>query len=458
MSLLTNLITLLGLWRPFFSKHQLFQRVRALAVGFLGTIGKKTLTNVSIFLGHLKQGYEANCAVFSRRKWNTQELFNPILKEALQFTKGSYVCVAADDTTLKKTGKKIKNAAWRRDSLSPAFHVNFLWGLRFLQFSLLLDPSSTIAARAIPVDFIEAPTIKKPKKKASLEEQKAYKKEKKKHNLSSLFVTYVKSLKIRLLTFCQETRKLLMVCDASFCNQTCMRMKIEGVEILARCKKNAKLCFSYQGPNKRKKYSDEKFTPEEIRKTTACSWKRMEGFYGGKRRRIKYKEVNNVFWQGGTRTRPLKLIVLAPTPYRKRKKGKLYYKQPAYLLCTDINGNIEELIIAYLNRWQIEVNHREEKSILGLGEAQVWNEKSVERQPGFHIAVYSALLLAARKTYEDKPQLDDDEPAWRRKRPKRLTFRSIMGLIRSEIIESPEILQEIDITPIEIAIFLKKAA
>lgn len=457
MSLLVTLIALLDLWRPFFSKHQLFQRVRSLAIGFLGTIGKKTLTNVSIFLGHLKQGYEANCAVFSRRKWNVHDLFNPILKEALQFTKGSYVCVAVDDTTLKKTGKKIKNAAWRRDPLSPFFHVNFLWGLRFLQFSLLLD-SSTIAARAIPIDFIEAPTIKKPKKKAPLEVQKAYKRDKKKHNLSSLFVIYAKTLKERLLNFCQETRKILMICDASFCNQTCMRMEMEGIEILARCKKNAKLCFSYQGSNKRKKYSDEKFTPEEIRKTKVCSWKMMEGFYGGKRRRIKYKEVNNVLWQGGTRMRPLKLIVLAPTPYKKRKKGKLYYKQPAYLLCTDISGNTEELIIAYLSRWQIEVNHREEKSILGVGEAQVWNEKSIERQPSFHIAVYSALLLAARKTYKDKSQLDKDEPAWRRKRPKRLTFRCIMGLIRSEIIENPEILQEIDITPIEIAIFLKKAA
>lgn len=236
-----------------------------------------------------------------------------------------------------------------------------------------------------------------------------------------------------------------------------MGVEVPGVEILARCKKNAKLCFRYQGSNKRKKYSDEKFTPEEIRRNKECRWKSMEGFYGGKKRRIKYKEINHILWQGGTKTRPLKLIVLAPTPYRKKIKGRLYYKQPAYLLCTDIEGDAQELIIAYLSRWQIEVNHREEKSILGLGEAQVWNDKSIERQPSFHIAVYSILLLAARKTYEDKPQIDE-EPAWRRKKPKRLTFRKIMGLIRAEIIDYPEILQQVDINPVEIAAFLKKAA
>ena len=27
---------------------------------------------------------------------------------------------------------------------------------------------------------------------------------------------------------------------------------------------------------------------------------------------------------------------MAATPYRKRKSGKLYYRQPAYLLCTDL--------------------------------------------------------------------------------------------------------------------------
>jgi hypothetical protein len=50
------------------------------------------------------------------------------------------------------------------------------------------------------------------------------------------------------------------------------------------------------------------------------------------------------------------------------------------------------------------VNHRKEKSLLAVTEAQVRNEKSVERELYFQIALYSALLLAAKKTYENKPQ------------------------------------------------------
>ncbi len=458
MSLLsTTFISLLALWRPAFCKKQLFQRIRALAIGFLCTIGRKTITNVSIFLNHLRKGYEADCAVFSRRKWNAHSLFDPLLTEALQFTHGTYVAVAADDTTVKKSGKTIPHASWRRDPLSPPFHVNFIWGLRFLQFSLLLPPASEIPTRAIPIDFEDAPSIKKPNSKASKEELEAYKQEQKKHNLSTLFVSLVQKLKSRLLFVCGEARKLLMVCDGSFCNRTCMNLKLAGVEMLARCKKNAKLCFAYMGNRKGRKYAKEKFTPEQVRRDERYPWKQMQGFYGGRMRSIRYKEVTNVLWQGGTKTRPLKLIVLAPTPYQKRKNSRLYYRQPAYLLCTDVEGNVEELIQAYLSRWQIEVNHREEKTILGLGEAQVSNEESVVRQPCFHIAVYSALLLAAKKVFGDKPPTDLNEPAWRRW-PKRLSFRAMLGIMRSEIIEHPEVLYEAEITPVEIAMLLKKAA
>ena len=37
--------------------------------------------------------------------------------------------------------------------------------------------------------------------------------------------------------------------------------------------------------------------------------------------------------------RSLRLFVVAPTPYRKRKSAKLYYRQPAYLLTTDLQSS-----------------------------------------------------------------------------------------------------------------------
>ena len=92
---------------------------------------------------------------------------------------------------------------------------------------------------------------------------------------------------------------------------------------------------------------------------------------------------------------PLRLFVIAPTPYRKRKTARWYYRQPAYLLCTDLNSSARPLLQIYFDRWQIEVNHREEKDTLGVGQAQLRNPLAVPRQPALIVAAYSALMLAA---------------------------------------------------------------
>jgi hypothetical protein len=71
------------------------------------------------------------------------------------------------------------------------------------------------------------------------------------------------------------------------------------------------------------------------------------------------------------RSRPRRLFVIAPTPYRKRLSGRWYYREPAYLLCTDRQNSPHQLLQIYFDRWQIEVNHREEKDTLGVGQAQL---------------------------------------------------------------------------------------
>ena len=87
-----------------------------------------------------------------------------------------------------------------------------------------------------------------------------------------------------------------------------------------------------------------------------------------------------MYWQGGARRTPLRLLVVA-TPYSKRLSSKMYYRQPAYLLTTDLASQARELLQIYFDRWQIEVNHREEKDTLGVGQAQLWSETAVPKQP-----------------------------------------------------------------------------
>jgi len=60
---------------------------------------------------------------------------------------------------------------------------------------------------------------------------------------------------------------------------------------------------------------------------------------------------------------------------------------------------LEKLSQEYVWRWDIEVNHRDEKTILGVGQAQVRNKNSVESIPATAVAACAMLLFAAIKAY-----------------------------------------------------------
>jgi hypothetical protein len=154
-----------------------------------------------------------------------------------------------------------------------------------------------------------------------------------------------------------------------------------------------------------------------------------------------------VLWQSGAHTRPLRLFVIAPTPYRKRNHIRWYYRQPAYLLCTDLNSAARPLLQIYFDRWQIEVNHREEKDTLGVGQAQLRNPLAVPRQPALIVAAYSALMLAALQAFG--PQRGPAYaalPRWRRN-AKRPSCLDLITLLRKEVSQYPHLLQHFGILP-----------
>ena len=57
--------------------------------------------------------------------------------------------------------------------------------------------------------------------------------------------------------------------------------------------------------------------------------------------------------------------------------------EPAYLICTNPDLPLQALHQAYLWRWDIEVNFRDEKTILGVGQAQVRSERCQPECPRF---------------------------------------------------------------------------
>jgi hypothetical protein len=131
------------------------------------------------------------------------------------------------------------------------------------------------------------------------------------------------------------------------------------------------------------------------------------------------------------------VLIIAPTPYRAPGRGKRrwYYCDPAYLATTDLDTPSEEIIQAYLARWQIEFEHRDLKTGLGVGQAEVWNDNAVARLHAAHVAFWLMVKLAALCTYgllrtaEYQPR-----PAWYPQQPdERASQADIVDALKAEI-------------------------
>lgn len=434
-ALLDSLLVILREWTPVFAQTRTGERAIAQTLGSLLALGRRTLSRSLWALGHQHQDWSADYKLHSRSAWKAQDLFLPILEQAAPLCDDRWLVLAMDDTHIRKTGRQIQSAFYQRDPLGPKFRFNLMWGLRFLHFALLVPLYRSPAEappRSLPVRFLEVPALRKPGKKASAAEVTAYHQAIREHNLSRSTVALLQEFRQSADAAGLHSRSILAVGDASFCNRTLFRQTLERIELLTRARRDCRLCHA-AAPGGLRFYDPATFTPEQIRQREAVPWQQARVFHGGQWREIRYKEMASVYWRSGAARRPLRLLVVAPVPYDSGKGKRKYYREPAFLLSSDLHRPAAELLQAYFDRWQIEVNHREIKDTLGVGQAQLRNKRAVPRQPAMLVAAYSALLLAGIQVFGDQrsetfPLL----PKWRRS-ARRPSCLDLLTVLRQEV-------------------------
>lgn len=440
--LLPSLLDILQDWQSAFPRQRSYRRAVAQALGTLTALGRRTLSRALWALGHEQQDWSADYKLHARAHWQAVDLFQPILRRALPWCKGRYVNVAIDDTRLRKTGRHIQTAFYQYDPLSPKFRYNLMFGLRFLQISLLvpLYRHAKASPRSLPLRFEEVPAVKRPRRNADEASWSAYRAIVKKQNLSQRAIQLLNGLRQSVDQAGAKNKVLLVIGDNSFCNRALFTASIERTTVIARARRDVKLCKRAPAGSPRF-YDAARFTPDQVRQDESMGWQKARVFYGGQWRKMRYKQVRDVYWRTGCRKQVLRLLVVAPIPYRipgRRRKG---YRDPAYLLTTDLAATPRELLQAYSDRWQIEVNHREQKDTLGVGQAQVRSARSVPRQPAFVVAAYSALLLAGLLAHgPSRTDRYQTLPKWR-KHADRPSCLDLITLLRKEMTENQSLLQ-----------------
>jgi len=477
MLLLEKFHELLRPWRSAFPQERTWQRAQRLAYGLLLCLRTHLTSNAICATGRQFLDWSADYRLFSRSPWNPHALFDPIFDHLAGLLPSPHapVVAALDDTLCKKTGRHIPGATFARDPQSPAFHVNLCRGLRFVQASVLVRAKQFLGpARALPVRFEPAPPAVKPKpqpvskhtrknqrdqkrnaqrnrksktstpagkrKIAPLSpEEKEYRLQKKLRALTQVGVRVLHSLR-QALDARPDTRQrqLLVSGDGSYTNRPVLRQLPERTTFIGRIRKDAKLFHALlpsvvRSSGRPRRYGPAAPTPEQVLQDDSVPVVKVRCFAAGEARELPVKVIRQVYWRKAGPDMPLLLVLIKPLGYRLRKGSKLLYRQPAFLICTDPQLDLQILVQAYVDRWEIECNHRDEKSLIGVAQGQVWSPKAVTRLPQFQVAIYSLLLLASILAYGfQRTAAYLPLPLWRGKAV-RPSILDLLNLLRDQI-------------------------
>ena len=301
MKLLEAFLKISNELTPMFSQERTARRATRLLLSNLLCFGRHWLTRILCATNRDQRDWSADYRLFSRSPWKSQDLFEPAIRRFLDYLqKDEFICVAGDETKIKRAGRKVKRSRWMRDPLSPPFQTNFIKGLRMVQFAVVLPLHriADVTARSIPVLFEPVESPAKPKKKAGKKEKAAYNRAKRKNTMCDQSVEHMLTLRKAFDAAGAFSRIILFTLDGGFCNRKVFKAILERCRVLARCRKDANLCFAANDPaHPQKKYADQKFTPESVLKDKSIPFKSGKFFIGGKRRKIRYKEIRNVLWR-----------------------------------------------------------------------------------------------------------------------------------------------------------------
>ena len=412
-------------------------RLRRHVISQLVSLGQKTITGLLTTSGRQFRDWSADYRLYAEERIDPVELFTAVRRSLVaSLPQGEPVVAAMDDTHLRHTGRKIPGVKYCRDPLGPPFQVNLILAQRFVQISLAQDPLGG-QVRMVPIDFTHAPTPQKPRKNATKQQRQDYNVAVKACRLTAVGRGRLCNLRKQLDGDGHGHRHLWISVDGSYTNGRVLKHLPERTTVVGRIRSDAKLYDLPEptpGRGRRRVYGTELPTPEVMRQDDNIPWQKIKAFAAGREHIFKVKSISPIRWRAAGGKHTLKLIIIAPLRYRKSRNSKLLYRRAAYLICTDPDASIEQILKTYIARWEIEVNFREEKSLIGISHAQVRHPVSAEAVPTMATASYAMLLTAAGKAH-GSPAANNALPRakWRNDSAMRASTQTLINHLRHEL-------------------------
>jgi hypothetical protein len=403
------LLDLLAPFRGCF-RQEAFLSFACVVEAWLVCLGPRTLSEVWQFC--VLQRVRHYCTVydlFSRASWDWDELGKILLALLLvEFAPFGTVTLAVDDTLCHKRGKRVAYGGIFLDPvLSSRSRKVFRYAVNYVVLALVIEPpfrpDRTFALPILWRVFRKKGTTGY-RKKTELARELAH-----------------------LVALALPDRRVCLVGDSAYVNASVLLGRPDNLEVIGPLPLKAAL-YRAPGPaesgqrGRRRKKGERLPAPNAMLEMPDEFVADEQTFaLPGGPKVLRVQTLRGVLWYTGCKEERVAVVLLRDPSGSWRDEA---------LLSTDVTLSVEEVVSSYCRRWSIEVAFHDAKQYLGMQDAQVWCEPSVERAHPMGFFCVSLAVLWHARYGQTLPEVRRERPWYR---AAGTTFTALLGKLRLAI-------------------------
>jgi hypothetical protein len=339
-----------------------FLRFVVLALATLLTLGRRTVCNLLRTLGALAPGHPSSYhRLFSQRRWSSWRLARGLAGWVFDhLVPQGRALLAGDDTVDEHKGAKVFGKGCHRDPVrSTHSYTAFRWGHKWVVLTVLVRLPGTSRLWALPVLV------------ALYRSEKDNRADGRRHKTPARLLRQLCCVLLRWF----RHRRFVLCGDGNYGSHEMARFASRRrgrLTLVSKFYPNAGLYEPpppYCGHGRPRVKGSKLPTPEQV-VAGATRTRRDVAWYGGGRRDVQTVDGMGRWYKAGDGLVAVRWVYVHDLTGSHRDE---------YFFTTDVSMGAQELIEAYVARWNEETTFQEMRAYLGLETTRGWTEKTVLR-------------------------------------------------------------------------------
>ena len=377
-------IKLLAIFAAEFSP-EVWRHAQVLLTGAILVRGQRTVASILRVMGlGAAKDFENYHRVLNRASWSALALARKLLLMLLQtFVPRGEILIGGDETLERRRGKQIAAKGYYRDAVrSSKKQLVKSSGLKWVTMMLL-----TVVPFARRVWALPFLTLLVPSKRCNAQRARRHK-------------TQVDWMRQGLLQVRRwlPNRAIVFVADAGYAVfdlLSCMARLKQPITVVTRIRMDAALYAPLPerrpGQSGRPRKKGQRLpTFQSILDRPSTDWIscKVKYWYGEFGRALQITSGTGEWYQANSLALPVRWVLI------RDPLGKF---KPQALVCTDIHATALQIVLWFVQRWQMEVTHRELREHLGFETQRQWSWLAILRSTPAICGLFSIVTLLAHR-------------------------------------------------------------